>query len=294
MTPTANTYFSGGGLMDIGLLQAGINVRQSLDIDAEATDVMKMNPHYHSHSILTEDITKKTVLDQPKCDIMGFSYPCTHYSTIGDIHGVRTGDELYLHAFRHQVMSGVEVFFHENVPGMKKFRVVMETITKLPHYYITVICPVKAQYWLPQNRKRLIVIGTRKPFFIQQPNQINNRPRLKDIIIPGAEVDMPDYVHNRINGNYRDKPIIVDPDDPQAIAPCCVAHYSKDLGTRLIKDKKSRHGVRPFSIREYARLQGVPDDYVFPEKRSSYKIIGNGVPVPMARWVGQQLMNYFN
>jgi DNA (cytosine-5)-methyltransferase 1 len=61
-----------------------------------------------------------------------------------------------------------------------------------------------------------------------------------------------------------------------------------------VKDKNAKHGVRPFTIREYARLQGVPDDYIFPDKRSSYKIIGNGVPVPMARWVGMQAMRYFN
>lgn len=280
--------------MDIGLKQAGINVQQSLDIDSEATEVMKLNPHYHDHEVLTEDITRKTVLDQPKCDIMGFSYPCTRYSTIADIHGARTGDDLYLHAFRHQVLSGVEAFFHENVPGMKKFKVVMEAITKLPHYYITVICPIEARNWLPQERTRLIVIGTKKPFFITPPTEILNRPRMKDILETDPVVDMPEYAINRINGKYRDLPIIVDPSCPKAIAPCCVAHYSKDLSTRLVKDPKAKHGVRPFTIREYARLQGVPDDYKLPDKRSSYKIIGNGVPVPMARWVGQQLMNYFN
>lgn len=33
MTPTANSYFSGMGLMDIGLMEAGIKVQQSLDLD---------------------------------------------------------------------------------------------------------------------------------------------------------------------------------------------------------------------------------------------------------------------
>jgi DNA (cytosine-5)-methyltransferase 1 len=64
----------------------------------------------------------------------------------------------------------------------------------------------------------------------------------------------------RINGKYRDLPIIVDPDVSNVLAPTCVAHYSKDLSTRLVKDKNSKYGVRPFSIREYARLQGFPDD----------------------------------
>jgi DNA (cytosine-5)-methyltransferase 1 len=294
VTPTANTYFSGGGLMDIGLKQAGIKVQQSLDIDPEATEVMNMNKHYHDHAVLTEDITKKMVKCQPECDIMAFTYPCTKYSSIADIHESRTGDELYLHALRHFALKKPEAYIAENVTGMKKFPVVMEAMTAMPDYYTTVICPVETTCWLPQERRRLIIIGTRKPFFIQAPSQVNNRPRIKDILESDPVYDMPEYVVNRINGKYRDKPIIVDPDNPKAVAPCCVAHYSKDQSTRMVKDNKAKHGVRPFTIREYARLQGVPDDYVFPDKRSSYKIIGNGVPVPMARWIGQQLMNYFN
>lgn len=280
--------------MDIGLKQAGVEVQQSLDIDRRATSVMEMNPHYHNHKILTEDIKEKTVLDQAACDVMSFTWPCKKYSDIADIHGVRLGEDLYLHGFRHLVLSGVEMFVAENVPGMKKFKVVMEAMTKLPHYYVTVVCPVKASFWLPQERDRLILIGTKRPFFLQEPGEIRNRPRIKDILEKDPAYDMPDYVVNRLNGQYRDKPIIVDPDDPGAIAPCCVAHYHKDLSTRLVKDRKAKHGVRPFSIREYARLMGVPDDYHLPDKRSSYEIIGNGVAVPMARWIGRQIMNYFN
>ncbi len=81
---------------------------------------------------------------------------------------------------------------------------------------------------------------------------------------------------------------------PDAIAPTCVAHYAKDLGTRLIKDKTAKYGLRHFSIREYARLQGFPDDFNFENKRSSYKLIGNAVPVDMGRWVGKEAMKYFN
>ena len=42
------------------------------------------------------------------------------------------------------------------------------------------------------------------------------------------------------------------------------------------------------------RLQGVPDDFVFENKRSSYKLIGNAVPVHMGKWVGSVAMKYFN
>jgi len=105
---------------------------------------------------------------------------------------------------------------------------------------------------------------------------------------------VPEYILSRINGKYRDFPIIVDPEKTDAIAPTCVAHYAKDLSTRLVKDKKSKYGVRPFTIREYARLQGFPDDFIFEDKRSSYKLIGNAVPVHMGEWIGNEAMRYFN
>ena len=292
--PTAKGYFSGCGGMEIGIMQAGINVIQSLDLDKEATDCMKRNNSYFSHSILNVDIKDKTVLEQPHTDIIVGTYPCTKYSAIADIHGTRTGDDLFLHFFRHIAIERPEMYIVENVPGMKKFKVVMEAMTKLPDYYVNVFCPVDASNWLPQRRKRLILIGTRKPFLISEPKAIKNKPKIKDILEKNPIVEMPAYVLSRINGKYRDLPIVVDPNDINAIAPTCVAHYSKDLGTRLVKDKFSEHGIRPFSIREYARLQGFPDDFQFENKRSSYKLIGNAVPVDMGRWVGLEAMKYFN
>lgn len=293
-TPTAKGYFSGCGGMEIGIMQAGINVIQSLDLDKEATDCMKSNSRYFSHSILTTDIKDKTVLEQPESDIIVGTYPCTKYSPIADIHGTRTGDDLFLHFFRHIAIEQPEMYIVENVPGMKKFKVVMEAMTKLPDYYVNVFCPVDAANWLPQRRKRLILIGTKKQYSISSPTPINNRPRLKDILEKNPDVEMPDYVFSRINGKYRDLPIIIDPDKPGVIAPTCVAHYAKDLSTRLVKDRKAKYGMRPFSIREYARLQGFPDDFIFENKRSSYKLIGNAVPVHMGEWIGKVVMKYFN
>ncbi len=292
--PTAKGYFSGCGGMELGILMAGVNVIQSLDLDLEATACMKNNSQYFSHDILTTDIKDKTVLEQPVTDIIVGTYPCTKYSPIADIHGTRTGDDLFLHFFRHIAIEQPEMYIVENVPGMKKFKVVMEAMTKLPDYYVNVFCPVDAANWLLQRRKRLILLGTKKHFSIAAPTQIKNRPRLKDILEKNPEVEMPEYVISRINGKYRDLPIIIDAEQPHAIAPTCVAHYAKDLSTRLIRDRKTNYGVRPFSVREYARLQGFPDDFHFENKRSSYKLIGNAVPVHMGEWIGRQAMKYFN
>lgn len=178
----------------------------------------------------------------------------------------------------------------ENVPGMLKFKVVMEALTKLPDYYVRVECPINANMWLPQERKRLILIGSKKPF--TNFNYPDSQPlRLKDIIEKDASIDIPQYVYNRINGKYRDKPIVSDPDNDD-LAPTCVAHYAKDKGTRLIKDGKR---IRPYTVREYARLQGFPDWFKFcGTDNDAYRQIGNAVAVPMGRWIGKQIVKYFN
>ncbi len=289
--PTAKGYFSGAGGMELGLQFAGIDIIQSVDLDKDATDCMEENRHYFNHAVLRRDVKDMTVLEQQPTDIIVGTYPCTKYSTIADIHGTRTGDDLFLHFFRHIAIEKPEMYIVENVPGMKKFKVVMEAMTKLPDYYVNVFCPVDASYWLPQRRKRLILVGTRKPYAISHPTPSAAPVRLKDIVQKDAEVNIPAYVMNRINGKYRDKPIIIDPDDPKSIAPTCVAHYAKDQGTRLVKDGKR---IRPFTVREYARLQGFPDDFKFKNELSSFKLIGNAVPVHMAEWVGTEAVKYFN
>ena len=78
------------------------------------------------------------------------------------------------------------------------------------------------------------------------------------------------------------------------IAPTCVAHYSKDLSTRLVTDPRFPRGVRPYTVREYARLQGVPDTFTFAGgANDAYRMIGNGVSVPVGEWIGSEIKRYF-
>lgn len=272
---------------------AGVEVQASYEIDADCVKVACQNGH---NSKLC-DIRRKLVLDEPDSDVKVFTYPCTRYSTIGDIHGVRTGDDLYLHALRHMVIKPPEVFVAENVPGMKKFPVVMEVMTKLPDYYVTVFCPVQTQQWLPQKRDRLFIIGSRRNFQFRPPEVRGPHGpiRLREILEENPIMDIPDYFYNRLEGKYRDKPIICDPERDD-IAPTCVAHYAKDVSTRVVKDKNYAFDVRPFTVREYARLQGLPDTFSFDgvTEREAYRMIGNGVSIPAGNWIGTELKRYFS
>lgn len=290
MTPIANSYFSGAGLMDIGLFLGGIDVRQSFEIDQKCCDTLRAN---FSHDVVQGDLRTKPVKDDLPCDVMAATYPCTKYSAISDIHGTRTGDDLFLHFFRHIAIKRPEVYVIENVPGMKKFPVVMEAMTELPDYFVNVFCPVKSETWLPQRRDRLIILGSRKPFAWRKP-EAGRRVTLAEILEDDPSPEIPDYVFKRMTGQYRDRPIVSDPSRGD-IAPTCVAHYAKDVSTRLVADKRFKHGVRPYTVREYARLQGVPDSFKFcGTDRDAYRMIGNGVSIPVGEWLGHEICRYFN
>lgn len=285
--PKGKSYFAGAGGKDLGLMEGGCEIIQSLEYDRKCCDTLRRN---FDHKVVEQDIREATVLDQPGSDFIAVTFPCNKYSAIADIHGQRTGDDLFLHAFRHIALERPEAFTVENVPGMKKFKVVMECFEKLPDYYVQVFCPIDASNWLPQKRNRLILIGTRKPFTITAPGKAIP-VKLKDIIQKHAHVEIPDYVFKRINGGYRDLPIISDP-AKNDIAPTCVAHYAKDQSTRLVKIGRR---IRPYTPREYARLQGFPDWFKFAgTDDDAYRQIGNAVAIPVGRWIGQQLVRYFN
>lgn len=283
------SYFSGAGLFDIGFNQAGINISQSFEIDAECCKVQRKN---FKHKVTQIDLSQKLVASDMETDVMIFTYPCTKYSTSADIHGARTGDELFLHAFRHMAIVQPEIFIIENVPGMRAFPVVMEAMTKLPGYYVTTFCPIKTETWLPQRRDRLIIIGSKKGFNWREPEKLK-ATRLKDIIEKDPQVTFPKAIIQRMTGMYRDLPIISDPEKDD-IAPTVVAHYAKDKSTRLLADKRFPMGVRPYSVRECARLQGVPDSFEFNcSETSAYRMIGNGVSTPVGLWAGNELNRYF-
>jgi DNA (cytosine-5)-methyltransferase 1 len=288
-TILTNTYFSGAGLMDIGLQAGGLTLQQSFEIDSVCCETMRRN---FSHEVVQCDITRKLVFAEKECHVMVATYPCTKYSPIGDIHGVRTGDDLFLHFFRHVAIRRPEIYVVENVPGMKKFPVVMEAMTKLPDYYVHVECPVRSSTWLPQKRDRLIIIGSRRSFLWREPT--GEATTLADILEADPTPRIPEYVMKRFRGAYRDRPIISDPKRGD-LAPTCVAHYAKDLSTRLVADERFPHGVRPYTVREYARLQGVPDSFTFSgSETDAYRMIGNGVSVPVGQWIAAEIVRYFN
>jgi DNA (cytosine-5)-methyltransferase 1 len=177
---------------------------------------------------------------------------------------------------------------------MKKFPVVMEAMSELPDYYINILCPVNSLNWLPQSRPRLILIGTKRPFELRHPER-TSRPILADLLDPWNGEEPSDSVVARFNGEYRDKPVILNPNDPRTYARTLLANYGKNKGHQVVLDPDVPQGYRPFTVREYARLMGFPDDYQFSGSTTEqFKQIGNAVCPPLAHWLGLEVQRYFN
>lgn len=78
--------------MDIGLQAGGLTLQQSFEIEPLCCETLRAN---FDHDVVQCDITKKLVQSEKECDVMVATYPCTKYSPIADIHGARTGDDLF-------------------------------------------------------------------------------------------------------------------------------------------------------------------------------------------------------
>ncbi len=53
--------------------------------------------------------------------------------------------------------------------------------------------------------------------------------------------------------------------------------------------------TRPFQVREYARIQTFPDDWIFMGSTSQqYKQIGNAVPVNLSHEIGLSIIDFLN
>lgn len=75
-------------------------------------------------------------------------------------------------------------------------------------------------------------------------------------------------------------------------SPTIVAHLYKDGLMFIHPDHKQ---ARSLTVREAARLQSFPDDFEFISSMGyNYKMIGNAVPVEMARKIALGLFNYLN
>ncbi|WP_035350197.1 DNA cytosine methyltransferase [Fictibacillus gelatini] len=291
--------------MSLGFKLASDKYETVISNELESTAVKTAAANY-DHRILQDDIRNISIEALRECQVIAGTFPCQEYSKAAHIHKNKRKDnwkqafhwasirDLFLHYFRFIALVQPEVYLWENSPEVRNFPIVMETFRKLPPYHYYELELDTLDFRLPQRRKRLFVIGFKRPY--NMPNvadfQIYSRQlTIKDIKEDIEVIDIPQYVINRIEGKYRDFPSVKDDDD---IGNTCVAHYGRDRGTTLIRDKTGYKGMRPFTVREYARLMGIPDNFQFANKdTTNYRHIGNSVSPVVTRALAKAIEPYF-
>ncbi len=308
--------FAGCGGMSTGFLDAGLRVAAGFEIDTRAVDAYEYNHAYRgSHGFVT-DLTAATGADLLKragiehADFVVGGPPCQPFSIVGKRQGKRDiRADLIGHFIRIVGDIKPSAFMLENVPNLAsisngEFLKEIESGFSALGYRLGHCIASAADYGVPQNRKRLIVLGRRGRQKVSFPSPTHGTPDKPFVSASSAIGDLPDSGEFGETGVYNHEPTVHSED--MLIRLSALAPGKRERGSfhdRLHPERPSytlRAGSGNFSplrpvhykhhrvitVRESARLQGFTDDFLWPDRiprLQQYRQVGNAVPPPMAR-----------
>lgn len=274
---------------------------------------------------ITKDSTKSFVPEN--FDVLCAGFPCQAFSIAGkrggfeDIRGTLFFDVAEIIKKRKP-----KAIFLENVKGLrshdkgKTLATILNTLREDLGYFVPEPQVMNAkQFGVPQNRERIFIVGFRKDLGIdsfEYPKPAKNKPTIKDIL-EKEEVSVKYYLSERYldtlkkhkarhasKGNGFGYEII--PEDGTSNAVVCGGmgrernliydHKLSDfIPVTKIKGKVNREGVRKMTPREWARLQGFPDEFnIVVSDGQAYKQFGNSVAVPAIQATALAILKKIN
>jgi len=317
------SLFSGCGGLDRGFENAGFNVIWANDNDKNILNTYKYN--HPNTEIKIGEVSKISSKDIPN-DVFGLigGPPCQSWSAAGNGLGINDPrGKLFFEYIRILEDKKPLFFLAENVKGMlsekhKESVDLIKTLLDKAGYNVTIDLVNSADYGVPQKRERVIIVGYRKNIKLKfkLPNK-NSRQTivseyLKDITIqPISSKDnlaQPNKCvipnHEYFKGSYSyifmSRNRVLDWELPsytiQASGRQASLHPQAPKMVKVEKDvMKFAHGstklYRRLSIRECARIQTFPDDFLFfyENLNAGYKMIGNAVPVNLAEALAKKI-----
>ncbi len=325
--------FAGAGGLALGLEQAGFEEVALVEIDKIACETLKLNrPKWN---VLNEDIVevskrdllKEFNLKEGELDLISGGYPCQSFSYAGKKLGLDDvrGTMFYYYAeFVKQLKP--KMFFAENVKGLtthdggKTIETMVDVFEDMG-YKVEWKVLNAWDYGVAEKRQRVVIIGIRNDLTnkvkFDYPIPHEYKPVLRDVL-----KDVPESVGAKYPEKKRKVFDLVPPGGYWRDLPDDVAkEYMKScyymgggrtgIARRLSWDEPSLtltcspmmkqtdrchpDESRPFTTREYARIQSFPDDWEFAGKMGDiYKQIGNAVPVNLAKCIGESIMTALN
>ncbi|MGA0332167.1 MAG: DNA cytosine methyltransferase [Candidatus Poseidoniaceae archaeon] len=313
---TVLELFAGAGGMALGFERAGLESVALVEIDKDACATLRKNrPEWNVlHQDVSEvDFTKFDV------DVVTGGFPCQAFSYAGKGLGFEdTRGTLFFEFARAIKEAKPKIFVGENVEGLKNhddgrtLRTMVKVLTDLG-YDLQMKVLNATDYSVAQKRKRVFLIGTLPGYHFVYPT-----PHDKKIVLRDALKDVPPskgttFSQKRYNvlklvppgGCWVDLPLEIQKEFMGASFHSgggkrgMARRISWDEACLTLTTSPSQkqterchpEETRPFTIREYARIQAFPDEWFFEGSiTSSYKQIGNAVAVNVAEAVGQQVI----
>lgn len=319
------SFFAGAGGLDLGFQNAGFNVIWANEYDKEIWETYQKN---HPHTILDKRSIVNIPSDEvPECDGIIGGPPCQSWSEAGAMKGIEDKrGQLFFDFIRILEAKQPKFFLAENVSGMLLGRHsnALENIKELFRnagigYELSFEMVNACDYNVPQDRKRVIFVGIRKDLNFTYQFQ---KPNFKKLTLQDAIFDLKDNVLPAKTNNKANGDVCVIPNheymtggfstifmsrnrvrswDEQSftiqaggrhapIHPQAPKMEFVEQNVRIFASGKE-HLYRRLSVRECARVQTFPDNFIFHYDSISagYKMIGNAVPVNLAHFLAKSI-----
>lgn len=314
--------FAGIGGMRIAFQNLGGKCVFSSEIDEQAQKTYAIN----FGEIPDGDITQIKENEIPDHDVLVGGFPCQAFSIAGKRGGFNdTRGTLFFNVAKIIQAKQPKAFFLENVKGLTNHRggKTLATILNVLRNDLGYIVPEPQimnakNFGVPQNRERIFIVGFRPDLGIKEedfsyPEPTDTTKTIRDIMEKepvsakyylsttyleclenhkarneakgngfGYEIKDLDGISNTIvtGGMGRERNLIID-------------KRLKDFTpVTHIKGEVNREGIRRMTPREWARLQGFPDNFkIEVADVSAYKQFGNSVAIPAVQATAKNLIN---
>jgi len=313
--------FAGIGGFRLALQNLGGECLFTSEWDKEAQRTYMANFGDLPYGDITKESTKSYIPDS--FDILCAGFPCQAFSIAGRRGGFEdTRGTLFFDVAEIIRRKQPKAIFLENVKGLrnhnggKTLATILNVLRNDLGYYVPEPQILNAKdFGVPQNRERIFIVGFHKKTGITEfkyPTPTGIKVCFSDIkekdVVPTKYYLSTQYLTTLENhkarheskGNGFGYEIISDDSIANAIV---VGGMGKERNlvidnritdftpTTRIKGEVNRLGIRKMTPREWARLQGFPDNYIIPvADASAYKQFGNSVAVPAIQATANEII----
>lgn len=270
---------------------------------------------------ITQAETKSYIPDE--FDVLCAGFPCQAFSIAGKRGGFEdTRGTLFFDVAEIIKEKKPKAIFLENVKGLrnhdkgKTLATILNVLREDLNYFVPEPQILNAkEFGVPQNRERIFIVGFRKDLGIDdfQYPKVKDKSMVLNDILEEEEVSVKYYLSTRYlqtlkehrarhesKGNGFGYEIIPNTGIANAVV-CGGMGRERNLvyDDRLtnfkpitnIKGEVNREGIRKMTPREWARLQGYPDNFkIIVSDAQAYKQFGNSVAVPAIQATAEKII----